>query len=223
MGRYMTVAHEKVKPFSKELPTATWLGPPLRTLHQSAFEAACAELMRQVEAHFQPTLIVGIRSGGLIVAQSMADSAQQGVDVLPVTSRRSSTAAKERVPFMGAILKMLPRPAVDALRRIEHRWMTAGRARRSHEQWVDMREVETVAQRLQSMLAPRRLLVVDDAVDSGVTFAAVMQRLKAACPHGTEFHAAAITQTMSHPLLVPDDVLYHGALCRFPWSFDATE
>lgn len=219
----MTVAHEKVKLFPQELPTGTWLGPPLRTLHQSAFEAACAELMRQVETHFEPTLIVGIRSGGLIVAHSMAHAAQQGLDVLPVTSRRASTAAKERVPFIGSILKRLPRPAVDALRRIEHRWMTAGRAHRSRQQWVDMEEVNQVAQRLQGMLEPRRLLVVDDAVDSGVTFATVMQRLKAVCPPGTEFRSAAITQTMPRPLLVPDYVLYNGALCRFPWSFDASQ
>ena len=149
--------------------------------------------MRHVETHFDPTLIVGIRSGGLIVAQSMAHAAREGLDVLPVTSRRASTAAKERVPFIGSILKTLPRPAVDALRRIEHRWVTTGRANRARQQWVDMEEVNQVAQRLREMPEPRRLLVVDDAVDSGVTFATVMQRLKAVCPPGTEFRSAAIT------------------------------
>jgi hypoxanthine phosphoribosyltransferase len=220
----MTATNGKVKFFSQAQPEGgTWLGPPLRTLHQSAFDAACAELMRHVETHFEPTLIAGIRTGGLVVAQTMARAARQALDVLPVTSRRASTAAKERVPFIGSILKTLPRPAVDALRRIEHRWVTTGRARRAGPQWVDMDEVGEVARRLGDMTGPRRLLVVDDAVDSGVTFATVMQRLKSACPAGTEFRSAAITQTLPRPLLAPDHVLYRGTLCRFPWSFDAAE
>lgn len=219
----MTVTSEKAKNFPHELSSGTWLGPPLRTLHQSAFQAACAELMRHVEADFEPSLIAGIRTGGLIVAQAMADAAREGLDVLPVTSRRASTATKERVPFIGSILKALPRPAVDAMRRIEHRWLTSGRGRHPSQQWVDEAEVDEVARRLRAMPEPRRLLVADDAVDSGVTLAAVIRHLKAACPPGTELRSAAITQTTPRPLMEPDYVLYNGALCRFPWSFDATE
>jgi hypoxanthine phosphoribosyltransferase len=98
-----------------------------------------------------------------------------------------------------------------------------GRTRGTSQQWVDAAEVDQVARRLREMPAPRRLLLVDDAVDSGVTLAAVMQRLKAACPPGTEIQSAAIVQTTPRPLLAPDHVLYNGALCRFPWSFDANE
>ena len=56
-------------------PTSSWLGPPLRTLRQPAFDTACAELMRLVETQYVPTLVVGVRTGGLIVAQSMVRAA----------------------------------------------------------------------------------------------------------------------------------------------------
>ena len=52
--------------------SATWLGPPLLTLQGPDFDRACADLMRLVEADYAPTLIVGIRTGGLIVAEAMA-------------------------------------------------------------------------------------------------------------------------------------------------------
>ena len=56
---------------AQDRPGRSKFGPPVSTLHQPAFDSACAELMRLVEADYSPTLVVGIRTGGLVVAQSM--------------------------------------------------------------------------------------------------------------------------------------------------------
>jgi hypoxanthine phosphoribosyltransferase len=65
------------------------------------------------------------------------------------------------------------------------------------------------------------VLVVDDAVDSGVTLATVLRLLRESSPPDTQFRSAVVTVTLAQPLAEPDFVLYRGVLCRFPWSFDA--
>lgn len=64
------------------------------------------------------------------------------------------------------------------------------------------------------------VLLVDDAVDSGETMAAVIDFLKRAKPE-LRIHTAVITTTMSDPLTPPEFTLYHETLVRFPWSMDA--
>ena len=78
-----------------------------------------------------------------------------------------------------------------------------------------------LAERLGALPMPVRILVADDAVDSGTTLASVLHLLADICPPGTEIRSAAITQTLENPRARPDYVLLHGTLCRFPWSFDA--
>jgi uncharacterized protein len=199
----------------------SWLGPPLRILMQREFEAACAQLMRLVEQDYAPALIVGVRTGGLVVAECMARHSSSALPVLPVTSRRASTNAKARIPLFRATLSALPRPAVNLLRRVEHKFLIAPRAHQQRAQLIDHGEVEEIAATLARGELRSRLLVADDAVDSGVTLATVVNHLAAACPAGTEIRTAVITQTLDQPAMRPHYALYQNTLCRFPWSFDA--
>ena len=77
--------------------TATWLGPPLLTL-RGRTSTGRAPLMRLVEADYASTLIVGIRTGGLIVAEATALAATPRLPVFPLTCRRVTTDAKSRLP-----------------------------------------------------------------------------------------------------------------------------
>ena len=199
----------------------SWQGQSLRTLGQCEFETACAELMRAVEQDYEPTLVVGIRTGGLVVADSMARAASAPLPILPVTCRRATTAAKSRLPLFRAALAMLPRPAVDLLRRFEHRLSATARAHQRRPQLIDHGEIKVIADWLARRAAQQRILVADDAVDSGVTLGTVLRHLRAVCPSGAEIRTAAITQTMEKPMTRPDYALFHATLCRFPWSFDA--
>lgn len=201
--------------------TTSWLGPPLITLPRPAFDTACAELMRLVEARYAPTLIVGIPTGGLIVARSMVLSASSPLPVLPLTSRRASTGIKSRLPLLRHLLAVVPRPLVDLLRRLEHRLLAAPGARREVHRQINYPEAEAIAARLATSPQRSRVLVTDDAVDSGVTLATVLDLLRQLSPSGTEIRSAAITQTLDKPKVAPDFVLYRNTLCRFPWSFDA--
>lgn len=177
--------------------------------------------MHLVERDYEPALIVGVRTGGMVVAECMARHSSLPLPVLPVTSRRASTNTKTRIPLFRATLSALPRTAVNVLRRVEHKFLIAPRANQQRAQTVDHREVEEIARSLAGGATSRRLLVADDAVDSGVTLATVVNHLAAACPGGTEIRTAVITQTLEQPVMRPHYTLYQKTLCRFPWSFDA--
>jgi hypoxanthine phosphoribosyltransferase len=195
--------------------------PPVVTLHQPAFDLACAELMRMVEADYAPTLIIGIRTGGFSVAQSMAAAATPAIPVLPLTCRRATTGAKSRLPLLRTILGALPRPVADLLRQMEHRLAAPGQAQPGRRQEIDPAEVAAIAGHLAALSGTAHLLVADDAVDSGTTLSVVLRLLTEVCPAGSEMRTAVITQTLDSPVARPDYRLYNGMLCRFPWSFDA--
>ena len=194
--------------------------PTVQTLLGPAFDAACASLMNLVLASYAPTLLVGIRTGGLFVAESMARSHSGRLPVLSLTCRRAGTRTKSRIPMLNQILLSLPQRVVDTLRLIEHRLLSTRRARSAAAPEVDQQEAQTIFAALAA--APgARILVVDDAVDSGLTLGTVLQLLRENTPTGTEIRSAVITVTLDAPRVEPDYALHRGVLCRFPWSFDA--
>jgi hypoxanthine phosphoribosyltransferase len=202
-------------------PPADFARPSVRTLDQPAFDIACANLLRMVATSYAPTLLVGVRTGGLVVAEAMARAAEGRLPVMPLTCRRASTATKSRVPFLHELLAVLPRGAVDAMRVLEHRLLSPRRKKQARPPDVDHGEAGAIAALLSCSPGDNRLLVVDDAVDSGVTLATVTDLLRTNCPAPTEIRSAVITVTLEAPRAEPDYALYHGVLCRFPWSFDA--
>jgi hypoxanthine phosphoribosyltransferase len=194
----------------------------IHNLDTEGFESACASLMHQVLEQFRPGLIVGIRTGGLVVAEAMARAASAPIPVLPLTCRRAGTGVKSRLKLLPALLATLPRPAVDGLRWLEHRLLSARRRTQAKVQHIDHAEAAGIGRRLAQGPASPMVLVVDDAVDSGVTLATVLRLLRETCPQDTQFRSAVVTVTLAQPLAEPDFALYRGILCRFPWSFDAT-
>jgi hypoxanthine phosphoribosyltransferase len=213
-----TLAEAAVSPRQPPAPRGL-----INNLTRERFESACAALMHQVLEQFRPDLIVGIRTGGLVVAEAMACAAPAAIPVLPLTCRRASTGVKSRIKVLPAVLAALPRPALDGLRWLEHRLLSARRRTQNRMQHIDYAEAAAIGHHLaaQGSRSPQ-VLVVDDAVDSGVTLATVLSLLREASPADTQFRSAVVTVTLAQPLAEPDFVLYRGILCRFPWSFDAT-
>lgn len=164
----------------------------------------------------QPALVVGVRTGGHVVAELMPRNADTGL--LPITLRRASTAKKERSAVLRGVLARLPYSIGNLLRIAEHFVLNRLRSPRVVPRQFDPSEVTAIVEFLRGRERPY-VLVVDDAVDSGVTLAAVVAELRGACP-AASIKTAAITVTTSAPLIEPDFRLYTHVLCRFPWSFD---
>ncbi len=65
-----------------------------------------------------------------------------------------------------------------------------------------------------------RVVVIDDAVDSGATLHKVMTELQAVYPTVT-FKSAVLTVTSPAPIYRPDYTLFDNqTLIRTPWSID---
>ena len=177
------------------------------TLNRPSFLAHCQQL-EKLASPFDPDLVVAIASGGVYVAERLFPAAVH----VTVSCRRHGTAAKQRSPWLFSVIRSLPVWLRDRLRLIEARRLRSHRGNP-----IDLQLPEDVRVAVTHAV---RVLVVDDAVDSGNTMAAVVKALgQVAGTH--KIKTAAVTVTMDNPAVVPDYTLYdNGTLIRFPWSLD---
>lgn len=183
------------------------------TLNPSQFIDSCGMLAHAISsAGFSPGLIVGIRRGGEDVARNIAEyfpSARMAF----VSLQRPSTGRKRKLAsLVRPIIRIVPRIVLDMMRILEAK-MLSGRKPRPLSHFL-------LPEALCN-LGPVRILLVDDAVDSGHTMLSVAEALRRCNPEA-ELRTAALTVTTSRPLVIPDFKLYNdNTLIRFPWSMDA--
>jgi hypoxanthine phosphoribosyltransferase len=192
----------------------------VRTLTPTALDEAARALYEQARAALAPNLVVGVRTGGYVVAERMLAAAGANVTLLPITCRRPSTGKKNRMGFVKLALKQLPRVVNDRLRIIEHKILTQRKTPQPVAFTPDAQELGVLRAHLAQAGAQARVLIVDDSVDSGATLQAVERIVREAAAPGGRVETAAITVTTSAPLLQPTYSLYRYVLCRFPWSLD---
>jgi hypoxanthine phosphoribosyltransferase len=189
---------------------------------QDHFDGACGDLMDTVLENGRPDALIGIRTGGLYVAEAMARSDGSRLPVLSLTCRRPSSAYKNGVSGLKTLVTSLPRPVVDRLRVWEHAMLTSRpRSAPPPGHHFDPDELAELDGWLGSSGRTPSLVVVDDAVDSGATLFRVLEAVLQRAPPAAYICSAVITVTTSRPIISPDFSLYHGQLCRFPWSLDA--
>ena len=195
--------------------------PDVVSFDQASFDEACAALMQIVLHDDSPDLLIGIRTGGLYVAESMAKAVDFSLPVLSLTCRRNTTAAKNRLGPVKKLIASLPRPIVDRLRVIEHALMTKKPSRSRFDNFTfDQRELAILDDWLREAGPNPSIVVVDDAVDTGATLALVLDAVAHRAP-GAHIRSAVITVTTERPWATPRYTLYRQQLCRFPWSLDA--
>lgn len=178
------------------------------------FVIACQELADYVRATFAPDVIVGVHRGGAVIAQAFRDRGVFNAEFATVSAARLGTHQKGR---LSPLLRHTPRFAADILRRLEHR----ARVRRFEAGVRVQRSVHVPDETARALRRASRVLIVDDAVDTGETLRAVTERVKAAST--AEVRTAALTVTFTHPLVSPHFSLHQGVLLRFPWSSDARQ
>lgn len=189
---------------------------------RDSFDEACAALMRLVVQDGCPDALIGIRTGGLHVAESMAKAAGYTVPVLSLTCRRPSTQYKTGVAALKKLVTRLPRPVVDRLRVMEHALLTRKpQPVQPGDFTFDSEELARLDDWLERAGDRPSLVVVDDAIDTGATLSRVLDAVAYHAPPTARIRSAVITVTTSRPWALPRYTLYRQQLCRFPWSLDA--
>lgn len=187
------------------------------TLDRNALAQASKKLADEVLANaFRPTHVLAIANGGVHVAREMASQVAPNVLVMATPARRRSGDWKRSF----TALRRLPYSITDRLRIFETQ--VVDRLLKPDISDLLAQLPQNVSEILSSIRSPVevRLLVIDDAVDSGQTLSRIVNGLRRLRDAGGEIRTAAITVTQSHPLIRPDFHVYDGVLCRFPWSYD---
>lgn len=190
---------------------------PAVDLLGSDFEVACAKLGSQVEASFQADLYVGILRGGDITLEMMLKGARpaRNYEKMAVSMSRAHTETKNKLNAKFKILPLFPRAVLNLLRQAEAWLLDFQDAVRPVQRRCEFSPVE-----IEKVLRAKRILVVDDAVDSGATLESVINGIKAINPEA-EIKSAVITKTRLKSRVNPEFMLYERTFVRFPWSSDA--
>lgn len=132
-----------------------------------------------------------------------------------MTLQRPSTQKKGK--WLGRILRRLPVRVLDLLRIAEAKMLALHRCTSPEPKEID---IDAPLLALVQSGKASRILLIDDAIDSGNTIWQAIRALKEMNPALT-VDTAVITQTATSPRMKPDFTLYsNGTLIRFPWSED---
>lgn len=177
------------------------------TLTPDIFRDHCLSLQSAARP-FNPDLIVTIARGGDFVGELMFPE----VTHISVRRQRPSTETKQDLGCLAKIIRKLPVCLRNAIRMAESACTSSAKHSGAPLSLGD--EDALIISKAS------RILVVDDAVDSGATLAAVIDAINA-IPGNRAVASAAITVTKPNPLISPDYTLYNNrTLVRFPWSMD---
>ena len=164
------------------------------------------ELATAVSASgFRPDLIVYVETGARLVAAAL--SRELSVPAAGVCASRPGGGLKV---LLAPLAARLPKGVRDRLRRWEERSRVHGATRRKIE-WPPHVSV-----------SGRRVLLVDDAADTGNTIAAVRAELVALGAEASASRTAVLAATTAAGRREVDFFLF-DCNCRMPWSADSRE
>lgn len=187
------------------------------TLDPSKLEAHTARLAEMVEKSDESfDAICGIERGGAKVADIFCRHFPNSRYCRRSDIKLQRPSTKRKRKWMGAILRRLPIALLDLLRMAEAR-LLALKSHHGAERWP---EIEASIRKDAEEGKIRKILIIDDAIDSGDTLWSIVEALKRMNPE-IGIKTAVITQTTRQPRIRPDFTIYNNqTLIRFPWSED---
>lgn len=181
------------------------------TLNTHNFDKECQRL-RNTLNDYDPDLVIAIPTGGRYVADAMFPDK----NIVEISLQRDSTQQKKHNAFLQWLMENAPYSILDAMRICESyvlQWLVTPKCKN-----IDQRSITTSA--ISAISVATNIIIVDDAIDSGVTADAVARVVRAVNPKAS-IKIAVITVTTPNPLVKPDFTLYNNrTLIRFPWSMD---
>lgn len=214
------------------------------TLNGTDFEQACRQLAGLAEQTGDVYQVVGIRTGGARVGAIVFDELKKSGSAdqyFEVSASRQGSSIKS-MTLVRALLNHLPRGISNSLRSLEHHLLSrlrsgktpAGRNVELGTALVDYLQSQSAStnefgadsrsgsgtESGASMNQPiHKILLVDDAIDSGSTILQVSAQIHALRAE-VAVMTAVVVVTQKSPLVEPDFSLYRDLLIRFPWSHD---
>ncbi len=189
------------------------------TLVDEKFSQSCLLLSKKINQTYNPDLVIGILTGGGYVGRKifnyLNDNKQKKYTEIKI--QRKNTAPKSKGLFK-IILNYSPTFLLNWMRILESLYLEK-KAQKNNPKRIG---TITISDEIDIFLkeSPKKILIVDDAIDSGATLNLLKEYLNMHY-NNISIKIAVITVTTPHPIIDADFYLYHNrVLVRFPWSND---
>jgi len=185
------------------------------TLNNNAFKKKCSELIEKID--FQPDLIIGVQNGGAFVLNEFKISGKFGGADFEVVKIQRKDNFKNNF-FAKLFLKYIPLKLADKLRVYEHSQVMDSLRSLTEKQLLSLE----INSDIDHQKAPKSILLVDDAIDTGSTMFVVKNNL-ARIFGDCQIKTAVISWTIPESIVKPDFYIFNDVLVRYPWSKDFKE
>ena len=169
---------------------------------------------------FYPTHMVAIARRGVDVADQITPDRGTGIKRVIVRAVRPGSPRRSKRLVTSRVLRRMPYWITDPLRWVGTLWLIAYRHPADPNSLPPLDPESSEALMKIDAEKSTCVLVIDDAVDSGVTLARVLRSLRHVVEGGGEVRSAVINVTGRNPVVRPDYCIFEGACCRFLWSDD---
>lgn len=183
------------------------------------FNRACQSLALKVGETYHPDILIGILTGGGYIGREMYKFLRDFNDEVTYTEiklQRGSTKAKE-ASHLKSILNLLPQKVLDFLRMLEVEFLEIKAKIVKPNRYGTIAFPENII--LQLSQGERKILLVDDCIDTGYTLKIIKEYIENKYPNNI-IKIAVVTTAHRHPVINADFQLYKRVLIRFPWAYD---
>jgi len=167
---------------------------------------------------FEADLVIGVKRGGAIVAKHLFTklSVKKEMQYTEVSFSRLTTESKKSWR-VSKVLTKLPYFLLNILRNIEVYLLELFKPK---HYFSDREHLIVLDATLRDILSKsKKILIVDDAVDSGKTLLAIKSVLLRE-NEALEIRSAVLTSTHKKSYLTVEYKLYENVLLRCPWAED---
>ena len=195
----------------------------LNFVNEEKFNNLCFELFNSMlYDNYTPDIIIGCKNGGSIVAQKIYDYFKiinHNCIYDNVEVRHKSTNSFEKIKI-DRIFKYTPKFILNILRVVHiilYEFL--------YNHFNHLREYTSYFNLSDDTISfikegNKKILVVDDAIDSGETMYIIREYLKT-LNDNNDIKYCVCTTTYKNPIIVPNYTVYNRIILRFPWAFDA--
>jgi hypoxanthine phosphoribosyltransferase len=167
-----------------------------------------AQLARKIQdSGYKPEHILYVERAGLFIASEIAKNF--ACSISGINASRSGASYKSRLRI---ILRYLPKVMTDILRRLEEQ-----------SNYHDVNKERNVYIEKSSPPLGKKLLIVDDAIDTGYSLIAVMDHLISIGYQKEQINTAVLTITKEEPEYRADFFLFAQKSFAFPWSYTSKQ
>ena len=179
-------------------------------LSLKSLEEVSLKLAKKINEDFDYDLVIFIAKGSYLIGKTIAD--YKNVPLLEIKAVRQGNSLKNK---LKNVLKILPKPVKKVLRNIEVKSDV-------HTKNVS-RKIESNEKNWNKYLDKKRIVLVDDSVDTGNSMKQCAQTIKKYFKDSEVKIVALNFLEKSKQVIDVDFALYNDKLLEGPWSNDSKE